>query len=85
MNGQKNLMSVTFLILSCALNSTTHNIFNSKIFKEIKIVFVKPLNKNLRFVKPSILLGDKISQFNSLLLHDVKGKIRSKKNNFLTL
>ena len=53
--------------------------------KEIKIVVVKPLNKNLRFVKPSILLGDKISQFNSPLLHDVKGRIRSKKNNFLTL
>ena len=53
--------------------------------KEIKIVVLKPLSKNFRFVKPSILLGDKINQFNSPLLHEVRGKIRSKKNNFLTL
>ena len=53
--------------------------------KEIKIVVLKPLNKNFRFVKPSILFGDKISQFNSPLLHEVKGKTRSKKSNFLTL
>ena len=53
--------------------------------KEIKIVVLKPLNKNFRFVKPSILLGDKINQFNSPLLHEVKGKTRSKKSSFLTL
>ena len=52
---------------------------------EMKIVVLKPLNKNFRFVKPSILLGDKINQFNSPLLHEVRGKTRSKKNNFLTL
>ena len=32
----KKLDECDFLILSCALNSTTYNIFNSKIFKEIK-------------------------------------------------
>ena len=32
----KKLDECDFLILSCALNSTTHNIFNSKVFKEIK-------------------------------------------------
>ena len=30
---------------------------------EIKIVVVKPLNKNFKLVNPSILLGDKISQW----------------------
>ena len=52
---------------------------------EMKIVVVKPLSKNLRLVNPSILLGDKINQLSSLLPHDVKGKIKSKKNKFLTL
>ena len=52
---------------------------------EIKIVVVKPLNKNFRLVNPSILLGDKINQLSSLLPHEVKGKIKSKKNKFLTL
>ena len=52
---------------------------------EIKIVVVKPLNKNFRLVNPSILLGDKISQLSSLLPHEVRGKIKSKKNKFLTL
>ena len=52
--------------------------------KEIKIVVVKPLNRNFRFVKPSILFGDKISQLSSPLLHEVKGITRSKKNKFLT-
>ena len=52
---------------------------------EIKIVVVKPLNKNFKLVNPSILLGDKINQLSSLLPHDVKGKIKSKKNKFLTL
>ena len=52
--------------------------------KEIKIVVVKPLNRNFRFVKPSILFGDNISQLSSPLLHEVKGIIRSKKNKFLT-
>ena len=52
---------------------------------EMKIVVVKPLNKNFRLVNPSILLGDKINQLSSLLPHDVKGSIRSKKIKFLTL
>ena len=52
--------------------------------KEIKIVVVKPLNRNFRFVTPSILFGDKISQLSSPLLHEDKGIIRSKKNKFLT-
>ena len=43
---------------------------------EIKIVVVKPLSKNLRFVSPSMLFGDKINQFNSLLPHEVNGKIK---------
>ena len=51
---------------------------------EMKMVVVKPLNKNFRLVKPSILLGDKINQLSSLLLHEVKGKIKSKKNKFFT-
>ena len=53
--------------------------------KEMKIVVVKPLNKNFKLVSPSILFGDKINQFNSLFPHEVKGKIKSKKNKFLTL
>ena len=52
---------------------------------EMKIVVVKPLNKNFRLVNPSILLGDKINQLSSLLPHEVKGIIKSKKNKFLTL
>ena len=48
------------------------------------MVVVKPLNKNLRLVNPSILLGDKINQLSSFLPHEVKGKIKSKKNKFLT-
>ena len=52
---------------------------------EIKIVVVKPLNKNFKLVNPSILLGDRINQLSSLLPHEVKGKIKSKKNKFLTL
>ena len=51
---------------------------------EIKIVVVKPLNKNFKLVNPSILLGDKINQLSSLLPQEVKGKIKSKKNKFLT-
>ena len=51
---------------------------------EMKIVVVKPLNKNLRLVNPSKLLGDKINQLSSLLPHEVSGKIKSKKNKFLT-
>ena len=53
--------------------------------KEMKIVVVKPLNKNFKLVNPSILFGDKINQFNSFLPHEVNGKIKSKKNKFLTL
>ena len=52
---------------------------------EIKTVVIKPLNKNFKLVNPSILLGDKINQLSSLLPHEVKGKIKSKKNNFFTL
>ena len=52
---------------------------------EIYIVVVKPLKRNLRFVKPSTFWGDNISQFNSLLPHEVKGRIKSKKAKFLTL
>ena len=52
---------------------------------EIKIVVVRPLNKNFRLVNPSILLGDKINQLSSLLPHEVKVKNKSKKNKFLTL
>ena len=51
---------------------------------EIKIVVVSPLNKNLRLVNPSTLLGDKINQLSSFLPHEVKGNIRSKKSKFLT-
>ena len=50
---------------------------------EMKIVVVKPLNKNFRLVNPSKLLGDKINQLSSLLPHEVKGKIKSKEYKFL--
>ena len=53
--------------------------------KEMKIVVVKPLNKNFKLVKPSILLGDKINQLSSFLPHEAKGRIKSKKNKFFTL
>ena len=43
--------------------------------EEIKIVVVNPLNKNFRIVSPTILLGYKINQFNSFLLHELRGKI----------
>ena len=46
---------------------------------------VSPLNKNLRLVNPSTLFGDKINQLSSLVPHEVKGSIRSRKNKFLTL
>ena len=52
---------------------------------EMKIVVVKPLNKNFKLVNPSILLGDKINQLSSFLPHEVKGKIKSKKINFSLL
>ena len=52
---------------------------------EIKIVVVRPLNKNFRLVNPSILLGDKINQLSSLLPQEVKSRIKDKKNKFLTL
>ena len=51
---------------------------------EIKIVVVRPLNKNFRLVNPSKLLGDKINQLSSLFPHEVNGSVRSKKNKFLT-
>ncbi len=49
------------------------------------MVVVKPLNKNFRLVNPSTLFGDKISQFNSFLPHDVNGKNKINKNRFFTL
>ena len=52
---------------------------------EIKIVVVRPLNKNLRLVSPSILFGDKINQLRSFLPQEVKDKIKNKKNKFFTL
>ena len=45
---------------------------------EMKIMVVKPLNKNFKLVSPSILFGDKINQFNSLLPQEAKGIIRIK-------
>ncbi len=51
---------------------------------EIKMVVVKPLNKNFKLVSPSILFGDRINQLSSLLPQEVSGKIKSKKNKFLT-
>ena len=53
--------------------------------KEIKIVVVKPLNKNLRFVNPSTLFGDKISQFKSLLPQDVKNIAKNNNSILFTL
>ena len=50
----------------------------------MKIVVVKPLNKNFKLVSPSILFGDKINQLSSPFPQEVKGSVRSKKNNFLT-
>ena len=52
---------------------------------EIKIVVVRPLNKNFRLVNPSILLGDKINQLSSLLPQEVKSRIKDKKINFSLL
>jgi len=52
---------------------------------EIYIVVVKPLSKNLRFVNPSTLLGERINQPNSWPLQEVRGKNKSKKNKFFTL
>ena len=52
---------------------------------EMKIVVVKPLNKNFKLVRPSILFGDKINQLSSPLPHEVRSKIKSKKNKFFTL
>ena len=53
--------------------------------KEIKIVVVKPLNKNLRFVNPSTLFGDKTSQFKSLLPQDVKNIAKNNNSILFTL
>ncbi len=52
---------------------------------EIKIVVVKPLNKNFKFVKPSILFGEIINQPNSWSVQEVSGINKSKKNIFFTL
>ena len=52
---------------------------------EIYIVVVKPLNKNFKFVKPSILFGEIINQPNSWSVQEVSGIIKSKKNIFFTL
>ena len=52
---------------------------------EIQIVVVKPLNKNLRFVSPSILFGDIMNQPNSWPVQEERVKNKSKKNIFFTL
>ena len=52
---------------------------------EIKIVVVNPLNKNLRFVNPSTLLGEIINHPNSWSVQEESGNIKSKKNIFFTL
>ncbi len=49
------------------------------------MVVINPLSKNFKLVDPSMLFGDKINQLSSLLPHEVKGSISSKKNKFLTL
>ena len=51
---------------------------------EMYIVVVKPLNRNFRFVNPSILLGERINQPSSCLVQEVNDNIKSKKNKFLT-
>ena len=48
------------------------------------MVVVKPLSKNFRFVNPSKLLGDSINQPNSCSPQEASGKIKSKRNKFLT-
>ena len=53
--------------------------------KEIKIVVVNPLNKNLRFVNPSTLFGDNTSQFKSLLPQDVKNIAKNNNSILFTL
>ena len=52
---------------------------------EIKIVVVNPLNKNFRFVNPSILFGEIINHPNSCSVQDERVTIKSKKNIFFTL
>ena len=52
---------------------------------DIKIVVVKPLNKNFRFVKPLTLLGDSINQSNSCFPHDKRNNNENSKNKFFTL
>ena len=51
----------------------------------IKIVVVKPLNKNFIFVNPSTLLGEIINHHNSWSVQEVSGINKSKKNIFFTL
>ena len=80
-------MYVKNLLLAKEGIATINPIIADKIIDitEIYIVVVKPLSKNLRFVNPSTLLGERINQPNSCPLQEVSGKIKSKKNKFFTL
>ena len=80
-------MYVKNLLLAKEGIATINPIIADKIIDitEIYIVVVKPLSKNLRFVNPSTLLGERINQPNSCLLQDDRGNIKSKKSKFLTL
>ena len=52
---------------------------------EIKIVVVKPLNKNFRLVNPSILFGEIINQPKSWPVQEERTNNKSKKKKFFTL
>ena len=80
-------MYVKNLLLAKEGIATINPIIADKIIDitEIYIVVVKPLSKNLRFVNPSTLLGDRINQPNSWPVQEVRSKIKSKKNRFFTL
>ena len=80
-------MYVKNLLLAKDGIATINPIIADKIIDitEIYIVVVKPLSKNLRFVNPSTLLGERINQPKSWLPHEVRGKIKSKKSKFFTL
>ena len=80
-------MYVKNLLLAKEGIATINPIIADKIIDitEIYIVVVKPLSKNLRFVNPSTLLGDRINHPNSWPLQELRGKIKSKKSKFFTL
>ena len=53
--------------------------------KDMYIVVVKPLTRNLRFVRPSTLLGDKINQSNSCFEQELRNNNKnSRKIKFFT-